>query len=271
MCIAILNTGKKGGEISRKSIKNSWASNPDGGGLMWAEDGLVNHFKTYEMDEMINKYRELRKSPNIGNIVLHFRIATSGFDGKDNLHPFLVNDSLGFVHNGIISGLGNDSISDTREFNEILKMFNHDFIKCAASRMMIARFIGTGSKLVFLDGEDNYEIINESAGHWRDGNWYSNNSYCDRVVYSGGRGLDNWDYTKSYMKKPVVKNSKPKANQNQPSYWDVRNQICEMLDISPKSKDADDVIYIEMQSFNCIDIYELHDVLEYYGYGKSSL
>jgi len=113
MCIAILNTK---GKLSKETIKNSFDNNEMGAGLLWNANGKLNTFKTYKFNALLQKYNELRNNTKTGKIVLHFRIATSGVNGKENLHPFNVNDNLGFVHNGVISGLGNVKHSDTYQF-----------------------------------------------------------------------------------------------------------------------------------------------------------
>lgn len=175
MCIAILNT-KKAGRLPKNQIKNSWDNNDMGAGLLWSKDNKLNVFKTYEYDEYIEKYNEIRDDKSIGNIVLHFRIATSGYNGEHNLHPFLTNNDLGFVHNGVIRGLGNKSFSDTYQFNDMLKKFSHNFVSCEMTKYFISEYIGY-SKLIFLDNKDRYTIINEELGKWSSGNWYSNDSY----------------------------------------------------------------------------------------------
>ncbi len=140
MCIAILNT-KKAGRLPSEQIKNSCDNNDMGSGLLWNENGKLSVFKTYKYDEYISKYNELRDDKKIGNIVLHFRIATSGVFGEHNLHPFLLNEDLGFVHNGVISGLGNKDFSDTYEFNDMLKKFKHDFLNCEMTKHFISEYI----------------------------------------------------------------------------------------------------------------------------------
>ena len=182
MCIAILNT-KKAGRLPKSHIKNSWDNNEMGSGLLWTDKGKLNVFKTYVYDDYIDKYNELRDNKSVGNIVLHFRIATSGYKGEQNLHPFLVSDTLGFVHNGVIKGLGNKDFSDTYEFNDMLKKFKHDFTSCDMSKYFISEYIGY-SKLVFLNANDKYTIITEELGNWIDGNWYSNDSYKQYNDYS---------------------------------------------------------------------------------------
>jgi len=184
MCIAILNTSTK---IKDKHIKNSWDNNDQGGGLLYNKDNKLVVFKTYDYDEFLAQYKLLRKDESIGVIVLHFRIATSGHERFTNLHPFLVNENLGFVHNGIISGLGNAQHSDTYQFNDILKGLPTDFLSYESMRYFISDFIGS-SKLIFLNNKDEYTIINEKHGHWdKKGNWFSNDSYkaVSSFVYYG--------------------------------------------------------------------------------------
>lgn len=183
MCIAILNTS---GKLSPDTLTNSWNNNEQGAGLLWNEAGHLQTYKTYKLNKLLKKYNQLRGNPDIGKIVLHFRIATSGFEKYTNLHPFLVNPDLGFVHNGIIPGLGDNRLSDTYYLNELLKSLPAGFLSCQGTRELIAGYIG-GSKLIFLDNQDTHTIINEAAGHWIEGNWFSNNSHqCTLDYYYAG-------------------------------------------------------------------------------------
>ena len=185
MCIAILNTK---GQIKDKHIKNSWDNNDQGAGMLWNENGQMQTFKTYDYKEFLSKYKELRKNPKINKIVLHFRIATSGHDKYVNLHPFKVNDNLGFVHNGIISGLGDQKHSDTFYFNDMLKKLPDNFLSNDTTRELISSYIGY-SKLIFLDADDKHTIINENLGKWEGLNWYSNDSHkqSNDFVYFGNQ------------------------------------------------------------------------------------
>lgn len=178
MCIAILNTKNT---LSFDTIKNSWDNNNQGAGLLYAANNRLNVYKSYEFTDFYNEYKRVRKT-HTGTIVLHFRIATSGHKKWINLHPFIVNNSLGFVHNGIISGLGDDQHSDTYQFNSMLQKLPSNFLGNEVMREFIREYIG-GSKLIFLDHKGNHTIINERAGHWKDGNWYSNNSYACNLDY----------------------------------------------------------------------------------------
>jgi predicted glutamine amidotransferase len=275
MCIAILNT-KKSGRLPKSHIKNSWENNDMGAGLLWNENNKLNVFKTYEYDEYISKYNELRDNANIGNIVLHFRIATSGYKGEHNLHPFLVNDKLGFVHNGVIRGLGNKQFSDTYEFNDMLKKFSHNFLACDMTKYFISEYIGH-SKLVFLDADDKYTIINEELGKWTDGNWYSNDSYKqyndykyygNTKVYSKPTTpavvekkdeLDDfwdytrgWDYTSDIVEEPI-------------DDWEMYEEVCDIYGLDSGKDETFSQIetYMEINEVDTIEgLYKL--LMNYY-------
>lgn len=207
MCIAILNPK---GQIKDKYIKNSWDNNDQGAGMLYVKKNQLHTFKTYEYKTFLAEYKSLRKDKDVESIVLHFRIATSGYDKYVNLHPFLVNDDLGFVHNGVISGLGDQKHSDTFYFNEMLKRLPLDFLHNPTIKEFIADYIGH-SKLVFLDKDNNHTIVKEHLGHWADGNWFSNDSYKkanDYVWYGNEKkskstktekssSIWDWDYDKT--------------------------------------------------------------------------
>lgn len=172
MCIAILNTTSP---LSLEVLNNSWENNNQGAGLLYNLNGVLTAFKTYDKQKFIDEYYKVRAMID-GKIVLHFRIATSGHEKYTNLHPFFTSDNLGFVHNGIISGLGNQQHSDTYQFNEMLKKYKHNFLQCDKTIESIKKTIGS-SKLLFLDSNDDHVIVNEVYGVWDNGDWYSNDSY----------------------------------------------------------------------------------------------
>ena len=269
MCIAILNT-KKAGQLPKSQIQNSWDNNNMGAGLLWADKKGLQVFKSYDYDTFLEKYIEIRKNEDVGNIVLHFRIATSGYNGEHNLHPFLINDKLGFVHNGVISGLGSKEFSDTYEFNDMLKRFKHDFIKCDMSRYFISNYIGH-SKLLFLDSNDKYYIINEHLGHWKDDNWYSNDSYksYNNYVYYGNKKVskastslndklidfdDDFDsWNKSFTKSNVISQDDFDSEWD----WSIYEDVCKMYGLNPEDEYSFEDIEYYMELNNCLSIEEL--------------
>lgn len=189
MCIAILNT--KGVTLKRELLNNCWKNNGDGAGMLYAKDGQMQVFKEMKsFDNFYNEYLRVRKEVSKQNIVLHFRISTHGKVNETNCHPFLVSNQLGFVHNGMIYDVPTSpDYSDTYMFNEeVLKNLKEDFEYNETMLDMLESFIGMGSKLVFLNSDDDFAIVNEKAGHWNMECWFSNNSYKqvnDWVDYGG--------------------------------------------------------------------------------------
>jgi hypothetical protein len=244
-----------------------------GAGLLWNEGNKLNVFKTYEYDEYIDKYNQLRDNANIGNIVLHFRIATSGYKGEHNLHPFLVNDKLGFVHNGVISGLGNKQFSDTYEFNDMLKKFKHNFLGCEMSKYFIAEYIGY-SKLIFLDADDRYTIINEESGKWTDGNWYSNDSYkqYNDFKYYGnvkvsntkttnqvkGLYVDPWEKDWEYDYTIYPKDEELSLEDE----WTMYEYICDVYGLDSNEESSWDDVDYYMTLMQVETIEELYNILK---------
>jgi predicted glutamine amidotransferase len=180
MCIAIFN---KQNLLSFDIIKNSWENNNDGAGLLWIENGALQVFKeANSMKLFYKKYKAIRAN-NALPILLHFRIGTHGNFADYNLHPFLVNNQIGFVHNGVIRITEIDArYSDTNHFNRLvlqtMKTPARIFKDGTNEAALVSHFCSTNSKLIFLNAAGQHRIFNESAGHWdKFGNWFSNRTY----------------------------------------------------------------------------------------------
>lgn len=206
MCIAVLNKAQ-GRNLTKQELKNCWENNNDGAGILYInKEGKLTIFKEMKnFDALFDKYTEVRK---IGkNMVLHFRISTHGLVSEENCHPFLVNKKVGFVHNGMIYSVPrHKEFSDTHQFNTfILKKLPENFHRNNAMIDLLKSYID-GSKLIFLDESNFYSIVNEAAGSWDGGNWFSNTTYkfvTDYLDYGGywekrgnvfGRGSSNAGY-----------------------------------------------------------------------------
>jgi len=178
MCIAIYKPAGK--HVSKKTLKQCWRENPDGGGFMYANKGVIQITK--EISSFKAWYAKYRKAVEMHpdkNFVIHFRIATSGKVDLRNCHPFRVNDNLAFCHNGIINIKmpEKSKISDTLTFrNKILRMLPEKWYKYEAILKLIKGFI-VSSKLVFLKSTGEVFIINEEKGVWDKEIWYSNTGY----------------------------------------------------------------------------------------------
>lgn len=193
MCIiAVIPSDKT---ITKETLSRCWQNNPHGGGFMYTDGKKVCIEK--EMQSFKRYYKRFLNARNNNarsTFVVHFRISTHGKINETNCHPFSVNDKLAFAHNGIIYSVPNSpDYSDTVMFNNtILKVLPANFLTNDAILEMIRTYIGTGSKLAFLDARNNVTIINEKAGIWDDGIWYSNSGYkADRYYDRGGVKSDS--------------------------------------------------------------------------------
>lgn len=178
MCIIIAQPA--GLEISLEAMKESWTNNRDGAGIMYAHKNKIHIFKELtDFDKVYKHYKRIVTQYPDKNIVVHFRIGTSGKKDLKNCHPFLVNKQLAFCHNGMIDiKLEKDSLhSDTVEFrNEILRKLPSNFLSHGPYVRLIRTFIGH-SKLCFLDSTGKLTIVKDNLGVWDNGIWYSNSGY----------------------------------------------------------------------------------------------
>ena len=197
MCIAIFKP--KGKEISKDILRTCHESNPDGGGFMFNQTTKTQHGYKNELqikkgfmkfNDFWNSYKKIN-SINY-DMLIHFRIKTHGAISKANCHPFFVSKNIGFIHNGIIDIKTKGTESDTMAFNKrILKNINdlRSVIASKGIQELIADYIGH-SKLVFLDNQNRYTIINEHLGTWDNGSWFSNDSYeaCNFETFTFNEG-----------------------------------------------------------------------------------
>ena len=199
MCIAILKTEKA--VVSKEQLEESFLSNPDGSGYMFANNGNLTTKKGFfKFSDFYNSYSKDMKKFDNPITIIHFRITTHGLTNKLNCHPFLVDASIGFAHHGIIDFVADHKKkSDTMMFKrEILQKLPNDFIYDDAIIKLIEESIGN-SKLVFLNRKGEFRIANEQKGHWSDDGdiWYSNKSYCELPTTSWS-GYNYYDAYQDY-------------------------------------------------------------------------
>jgi predicted glutamine amidotransferase len=193
MCIAILN---KTAPLSFESIRNSWENNNDGAGFLYINSaGALTTFKESKSVKKFFAAYKAARAESQHPILLHFRIGTHGNFADYNLHPFMVNSEIGFIHNGIIQIPEIDArYSDTWHFNSlVLQQLKNPaglFKSGSKQAALINHFCGTRSKLVFLNRSGEFRIFNEAAGHWdKNGNWFSNGTYKKSDYINAG---GNW-------------------------------------------------------------------------------
>lgn len=178
MCIAIYKPA--GLVLTEETIKTSWLHNSDGAGFMYHEDNQLHVTKGLMS---LKDFEEAYEPHKEKETVVHFRIKTHGNKDAANTHPFLVDQDLGMVHNGIISNVDtkvDPTKSDTWHFTDFhLHRFRQDnpkFFLNPIYKDMIEEYIGY-SKLIFMDAQGNVEIFNENKGVWDAGCWFSNTTY----------------------------------------------------------------------------------------------
>ena len=186
MCLLVMQ--KQNTKIRNENLKNAYDSNPDGVGYSFINSKRKITTKKYRnYDKFLSAYQnDIIEFGNSSPFLLHFRLATHGQNkGTFNVHPFKVNSSMVFAHNGIISEVDDDKkLSDTQVFNrDILQELKGEFLLDVILVKLIKSFIGS-SKLAFLNRDGSFQIINEKLGHWKDRVWYSNSSYKDKTSYS---------------------------------------------------------------------------------------
>jgi predicted glutamine amidotransferase len=204
MCIIAVQP--KGKKISKKTLRNCWDNNNDGAGLMYSVNGEIIVKKELHSFDKFMQYKLEADKHNV-NIVLHFRISTSGGVNLLNCHPFKVNNNLHFCHNGMLDIIvpKNSTINDTQIYNNtILRNLPKNWQRNNAILKLVEQSIGSRNKFVLLDELGMYYIINHEAGVWDNDCWFSNTSY----QYSYSNVI-----TSNYY-------SKVKTTKKTFSYWD---------------------------------------------------
>jgi predicted glutamine amidotransferase len=164
--------------------------NPHGFGAAWisAADGELRYTKGLEpLDDQWKDYQELLET-STGNIVLHWRLRTSGPVTAKACHPFVANDTTLVFHNGVLDWRSTEDMSDTQCFiadhlEPTLRSRSSGRVTKKLHRSLVKK-IGSGNKLaLWTAGEKKPRIIGEYRGLWHRGRWYSN-TYAWTMPYS---------------------------------------------------------------------------------------
>lgn len=255
MCVICVK--KKGLAFPEKKwLKNCFDNNDDGAGFMYAANGRVNIIKGFDTFEKFWSAlgRARRKVGDDKAFVMHFRIATQGFE-MTMTHPFPLSEkmsdlkmlrckcNIGVAHNGIISltSDGSKHYSDTMKFiTDYMSLLVRGFgwRKNQRVRNAIEGLIH-GSRLSVMD---KYGNTDELGDGWVDeeGILYSNTSY----KYPGVRRLASlWNPTGYYG---GLTTSAPKEKECRDVPWELyRNSRGEYEfteEHCPFSEDEDDTM-----------------------------
>jgi hypothetical protein len=184
MCVAIFKPFD--GRITKKRLREAYRANPDGWGIV--HDGRIKYLKTVSG---FNGFYEAYRNWKSDNLVIHFRTASSGNIGHEFCHPFKVNPDLYFVENGNLYHYSNyfyeknDGKTDVQRFNDdILKKLPNNFLDNPEIRQSLEDYCKSNfTKAIFMDSGGKVDIINEQAGEWIDGCWYSNGGIKNYIGY----------------------------------------------------------------------------------------
>lgn len=184
MCIAIYSPAGK--YIKEDTLRICFTNHPDGIGYAFIDQGKIQVRKFMKFTKFYKLYKKDFHSHKDSPFIIHFRKTSAGATIVDNCHPFVVNKHQVFVHNGTIKAITLDlksKDSDTIVFNKkILQKLPMNWYKNKAIVELLSGYVGiapTGrkNKLIFLNSDKTYLIINEDAGIWDDGIWWSNDDY----------------------------------------------------------------------------------------------
>ena len=191
MCIiAIKPTGVQLPDTER--IVTMFDNNPDGAGIMYAENDQVFIKKGFMTVEPLLEYLSSRDWTQLP-VVLHFRIGTAGPNNELNCHPYPVgmkNFTEGtckqaMVHNGILYDYDppkESEINDTQVFlHEIVEKLPENWKENSAISKLVSNEIGT-NKLAFLDKDGTITKFGEYIES--EGCYYSNDSFISYQAFN---------------------------------------------------------------------------------------
>jgi hypothetical protein len=184
--------------IPSANITAMWENNPHGAGFMYAERGKVKVVKGFMKLNALMSALEEHKSRKL---VMHFRTKTHGDISADLTHPFWVKkNGLAMVHNGIIWSFAKNASnkeSDSLLYARHLGKRFHDPMEALTNPLVHANIVDQigYSKLVFMDGNGDTQIVNEKLGTWDNGVWYSNSGFTRSYGWSGYYKSSTWSNT----------------------------------------------------------------------------
>lgn len=290
MCQIIYKPGNF--ELPFDKLKSTCIVNPDGFGIMGIDRGKVVLRKHYDGKNDPEKLaRVLEEYKSLDKVGVHVRFRTKGPVGCETCHPFEAykdgDKRLLMMHNGTISGFGNDKVVDTEEYAKVilgplyertLKMgidpFEDDLFE-----EINTKYLGSSNKLLLMN-DSGFKIIGDKHGSWEKGDdgveyWVSNTYSFNRTHREPSTTV--WSYPTynsskktsttavvpftSTKKEETTEEVKPKRKIIQ-SFTDIANVEVEDL-VGLTYDDIDDIVTYEPENAVLL-IVQLLQELEFY-------
>ena len=192
MCLGILINQNR--QINIYRLWEAYNANPDGCGIMTIWNDRLFVLKGCWDWKIFSKAYNLVKNSFAEHIIVHFRTASNKGIAQQFCHPHFINPDLAFVHNGnffeFSSYFGNgrsitDTRTDTQRFNEeVLQKLPDNFLYLGHIKTALEKYCKNNmSKMIFMNSNGMVWIINEDAGEWQDGCWFSNKGMSNYAGY----------------------------------------------------------------------------------------
>lgn len=248
MCVIVHK--ERGKDLpSSEVIEKCFRRNPDGSGILLHRKGT----KTIEIHKgfmKVDDFKEALKDLNVckdDDLVMHFRITTSGGTSKENCHPFPISSSVddlkalrinvskAFVHNGVL-GKGDEKlkISDTQCFvrdvmsrDEVSNHLENEEVQKVIEKMAESQrfFVADAEKDVFK----RFGTWYEDGGLWFSNlSWraYSNSWYGESLC----SGYSSKYYGSTYSTNDAWKNTLPYSGKSYSKVPDINTILCPYCD-----------------------------------------
>jgi hypothetical protein len=175
------------------ALLNGAVLNDDGHGFAIATPGTLIIERGLGALELIGAFEAARHRHRSGSALFHSRYGTHGNQDLGNCHPFPVGGDTRTVlaHNGVLPRIvwpaKDDHRSDTRiTAEDFLPVFGS--LRTRRTRTRLERWMTPANKMVILTVDRRFKqqsfILNEDAGIWDGGIWYSNDGYLPPPVHA---------------------------------------------------------------------------------------
>lgn len=182
MCLAIFKPA--GVSVPFEHLQNGWIRNPDGAGFALHEKGRIKVTKgLMTLKEFSAALDKVKKKQVDCPMLIHFRIRSLGDRNAEQTHPFVFEHGAA-IHNGTLDGTGAIHGTGDSDTNKFIAAVGSELTPEIVERCKddLGRAVGAWNKIAFLFKNGKHVILNERAGYWHEGVWYSNRTYESRSM-----------------------------------------------------------------------------------------